>query len=176
MWRLVVFTSCKVRLSLEVPRLNTPVLFPFGSETRFFNFPFVIDILTCNLCCFFSSFWGEWTCSIRFMNAKSYFYEMIFCWNWPLTLDQITKRKTRLKLCFVFWQKSPISVRQIVEIHFLKMLKANLCKNRNNPKNRPNWTLYFRFGRRWLGHFHNRGLVVPVSNTGYHQQNFIFKM
>ena len=61
---------------------------------------------------------------------------MIFRCNWPLTLDQITKLKLKLNICFVFFsKKSPISARLIVEIHFLKMLKANLLQDRNNRKN-----------------------------------------
>ena len=63
---------------------------------------------------------------------------MIFGTNWPLSLDQITKHQSSLKVCFVFLPKSPISLKLIVQIHNLKMLKANLAKNGNKPKNSVN--------------------------------------
>ena len=52
---------------------------------------------------------------------------------WPQPQSQ--KRRTRLKTGFVVYQKSPIRARLIKHIHFLEMLKANLPKNENNPKN-----------------------------------------
>ena len=63
---------------------------------------------------------------------------MIFGRNWPLSLDQITKRQSSLKVCFVFLPKSPIRARLIGQIQFLKMLKANLPKSGNKPKNSAN--------------------------------------
>ena len=63
---------------------------------------------------------------------------MIFGRNWPLSLDQITNGQSSLKVCFVFLPKSPIRARLIGQIHFLKMLKTNLPKSGNKPKNSAN--------------------------------------
>ena len=47
----------------------------------------------------------------------------------------ITKGKDKTQDAFVFSQKSPIRAKLKKHIHFLEMLKANLPKNENNPKN-----------------------------------------
>ena len=52
----VVFTREQVRLSSEIPCLNTQVLFSFGGETRFESFPFLIDNFFIKLCCFYHRF------------------------------------------------------------------------------------------------------------------------
>ena len=129
---LAVFTREQVRLSSEIPCLNTQVLFSFGGETCFESFLFSLTVSS-NNCVVLSAFWGEWTCSIRFGNAKSYFCEMIFGRNWPLSLDQITKRQSSLKVCFFILPKSPIRARLIGQIHFLKMSKPHCSKRRITP-------------------------------------------
>ena len=57
------------------------------------------------------------------------FLHMIFDRNWPLAVNQITKRKTDLKLAFVMSAKLPITTNKSGQFHFLKMLKANLLQN-----------------------------------------------
>ena len=52
--------------------------------------------------------------------------QMIFDPNWPLAVNQITKPKTNLKVCFVMSSKLPIKTKKSGQFHFLKMLKANL--------------------------------------------------
>ena len=42
------------------------------------------------------------------------------------SFDQITKRETSLKLCFVLSSKAPISARLMVQIHSFEMMKAYL--------------------------------------------------
>ena len=49
----VVFTREQVRLRSEVPRLNTPGLFPFGGEAHLELFPIFVDKFSTNLCFFF---------------------------------------------------------------------------------------------------------------------------
>ena len=55
---------------------------------------------------------------------------MIFDRNWPLSLGQITKRKSNLKLGFVLSTKLPTKTSQSGHFHFLKMFKANLRQDR----------------------------------------------
>ena len=57
------------------------------------------------------------------------FLQMIFDKNWPLAVNQITKRRTDLKLAFVMSAKLPIRTKESGQFHILKMLKANLLQN-----------------------------------------------
>ena len=102
----VVFTSRKVRLSAEVPCLNTPVLFPFGGETHKRNFPLFVDNFARNLCCFFIDF--------RIIHLDDLFLE----WTSPLLPNDIrlelasllkSNNKTAVKhqTLFCFIQKTP---------------------------------------------------------------------
>ena len=76
---------------------------------------------------------------------------MIFCWNRPLVWKRITKRKTSLKLGFVLFAKRPIRTGKNGQIHFLKMLKANLLQNGPTQKYWKTGHFYFWFRRPCLG-------------------------
>ena len=84
------------------------------------------------------------------MDRVIVFLQMIFDQNWPLAVNQITKPKTNLKVCFVMSTKLPIKTKKRGQFHFLKMLKANLLQNGRSPKIQKKWTLLFLSGRPWL--------------------------
>ena len=67
------------------------------------------------------------------MDRVIVFLQMIFDPNWPVAVNQITKPKTDLKVCFVMSTKLPIGTEKSGHFHLLKMLKANL-QNGRAPK------------------------------------------
>ena len=118
---------------LQVPRLNTPALFSFGGEAHLEMFPLFINNSAKNLGCFF-------IVVRRICMDKSevdrviVFLQMIFDRNWPLAVNQITKPKPNIKVCFVMSAKLPIRTKQRGQLHFLKMLKANLLRDGASQK------------------------------------------
>ena len=136
MWRPLWSSQvAKSDCGLQVPCLNTTVLFPFGGETRFIHFPLFIDNSTCNLCRFFVV--------LRRMNSFNPIWERqeVFLRNDILVKlandfgpNPKIKVKTQTLLCFLA-EKSNQRESDCLDSLF-KMLKANLRKNRNNPENR----------------------------------------
>ena len=124
----VVFTARKVRLSLQVPRLNTPALFSFGGEDHLEMFPLFVDSFYKNLCCFFVVL-RRMDMTKSEMDRVIVILQMIFDPNWPLAVSQITKPKTNLKVCFVMSTKLPIRTKKRGHFHFLKLFKTNLLRN-----------------------------------------------
>ena len=125
----VVFTSCKVRLSLEVPCLNTPVLFPFGGETHKTNFPPFVDIFARRMCCFFIDF--------RRNRLDNLFLE----WTSPQLQNDIRlelatllepnhKMKDKPQTLFCFVRQTPNQNEADWTHRLFKMLKSNLRQDR----------------------------------------------
>ena len=109
----------------EVPRLNTPALFSFGGEAHLEMFPLFIDNSANNSCCFFVDLRRNDTYKSE-MDRVIVFLQMILDQNWPLAVNQITKRKTNHKLTFAMSSKLPIRTKERGRFHFLKMLKQGL--------------------------------------------------
>ena len=124
----MVLTTEQVRLTSQVPRLNTPALFSFGGEDHLENFPLFADHFSKNLGCFFIVL-RRIDMNKSEMDRVIVFLQMIFDRNWPLAVNQITKPKTDLKLTFVMSAELPIRTKKSGHFHFLKMFKANLFQN-----------------------------------------------
>ena len=72
---------------------------------------------------------------------------------WPQPQSQ--NRRTKLKIGFVVYQKGRIRERLNKHIHFLEMLKPNLPKNRNKPKNSAKVNRLFFIWETMVGAFEN---------------------
>ena len=132
-WRLGCLHGSSSLTEPQVPCLNTPALFSFGGEAHLEMFPLFVDSFYKNLCCFFVVL-RRMDMTKSEMDRVIVFLQMIFDPNWPLAVNQITKPKTNLKVCFVMSTKLPIKTKKSGQFHFLKMLKANLLQNGRSPK------------------------------------------
>ena len=132
-WRLCCLHVSSSPTELEVPRLNSPALFSFGGEAHLEIFPLLVDKFSKNLRCFFNVL-RRIGMDKSEMDRVIVFLQMIFDRNWPLAVNQITKPKTNIKVCFVMSAKLPIRTKKSGQLHFLKMLKANLLPNGAAPK------------------------------------------
>ena len=126
---IVVFTSCKVRLRSQVPRLNSPVRFPFGGETHKTNFPLFIDNFSRNQCCF----------SIDF--RRNHLDDLFLEWRSPLLPNDIRlepathfdgnhKVKVKTQILFCCIHQTPNQNEAMWTHPLLNLLKANLLQHR----------------------------------------------
>ena len=128
--------------------LNIPGLFSLSGELSFSLFLFS-GIFSLQNLAEFSLLCGEWTCSLRFRNAKPHFWieklqETGQCPWW-----HSQKRKTKLKTILFSAKKYQSERGRMDRYTFWKCWRQIFSKMEITTKIRRKWTLYFWIGTPW---------------------------